>query len=127
MIEPIIALYRVNMSGKMIRLNETSVNMGRKFFAAKDGNMTLIRSTDKRSMSLVNFENDNKDDQFFKLMAWTIKLNPFPIPQCLNDAMSDYYKQNFDTFDRLVEVRLVCNCKMAMLQYIEIKDRSLEE
>jgi hypothetical protein len=41
--------------------------------------------------------------------------------------MSEYYKTNFDTFDKLVEVRLVCNCKMVLLQYIEIKERSLEE
>jgi hypothetical protein len=59
MIEPIIALYRVSMNGKMVRLNETTVEMGRKFFPAKNGNMTLIRSTDKRCISLVNFEHDN--------------------------------------------------------------------
>lgn len=92
MIEPIIALYKISMHGKMVRLNETTANMGRKFFESKEGNMTLTRSTDKRCISLVNFENDNKDDKFFKLMAWSIKLQPFPIPQCLNDAMSNYYK-----------------------------------
>jgi hypothetical protein len=62
----------------MIRLNETSVSMmGRKFYESKDGNMTLIRSTDKRCISLVNFEPDNSNDNFFKLLAWTIKLVPF--------------------------------------------------
>lgn len=89
--------------------------------------MTLTRSTDKRCISLVNFDFDNKNNEFFKLLAWTIKLVPFEIPEVINEALSNYYRDNFEFFHELVEVQLVCNCKMVQLVYIEVRDRSLEE
>ena len=127
MIEPIIATYRVSSQGCMMRTNEATIPMGRKFFSANDGNMTLTRSTDKRVISLVNFDSDNVDGEFFKLMAWSIKLKTFDIPEEVNISLSNYYRDNLSFFKRLVEVQMVFNCKMVMMTYIEIKDRSIEE
>jgi hypothetical protein len=43
----------------MNKINETDLNMGGKFIPSIGGNMTLTRSKDKTTISLVHF---NRDD-----------------------------------------------------------------
>ena len=56
-----------------------------------NGNMTLTRSRDKRVVSLVNFDRHDPFGDYFKLMAWTIKLKPWPISQKLNNGLNEYF------------------------------------
>lgn len=65
--------------------------MGRNFSISKDGNMTLTRSRDKSLISLLNFDRQNQQGRFFKLLAWTVKLKPIPVSEVLNEALSKYY------------------------------------
>ena len=56
--------------------------------------MVLTRSTDKRIVSLVNFNRYDPDGEYFKMMAWTIKLKPWNISLKLDQGLNEYYKQN---------------------------------
>lgn len=73
-VQPFIGIYKITAEGRMSRQNEIPVNMGRRnFFAAKDGNMQLTRSKDKRSITIVNFDPKDVDKNYFKLCCWDIK------------------------------------------------------
>lgn len=78
MIEGIIGLYKVTPFGKLEKYSEVDLNMGRKFFPSQNGNMVLTRSKDKKIVSLTNFDKNDKNGQYFKVMAWTNKLKRFP-------------------------------------------------
>ena len=68
--------------------------MGRTFFKSEHGNMVLTRSTDKRIVSLANFNRYDPDGEYFKMMAWNIKLKPWDINPKLDKGLNEYYKQN---------------------------------
>ena len=109
----------------MQRVNEVNINMGRKFFPSKEGNMTLTRSKDKSLISLLNFDQLNKFGDYFKLLAWTIKLVPYEVKQELNEGMNHYFSNIINTFDELVEVAFVGRCDYVLMVYIEKRLRSL--
>ena len=76
----IIGLYKVAPSGGLKRLDECPIKMGnRNFYPSRDGNMTLTRSYDKRLISLLNFSQDDEEQKYFQLKAWTTKLEPWAI------------------------------------------------
>lgn len=77
MVEAILAIYKVTALGGMQRSHQCNVKMGRKYFPAKNGNMMLTRSKDKKVISLVNFDRDNEMGEYFKVLAWTNKLKMF--------------------------------------------------
>jgi hypothetical protein len=58
-------MYKVTKQGQMQRINEVPIKMGRKFFPSMDANMTLTLSKDKRLISLLNFDQDNSDGDYF--------------------------------------------------------------
>ena len=87
--------------------------------------MTLTRSRDKSRISLVNFERYNMFGDYFKLMAWTIKLVKVDVKQELNEGMNRYYESVSANFDELVEVAFVGRCDYVMMIYIEKRPRSL--
>jgi hypothetical protein len=60
MVEAILAIYKVTATGGMQRSHQCNVKMGRKYFPAKNGNMVLTRSKDKKVISLVNFDRENE-------------------------------------------------------------------
>ena len=62
-VQPFIGIYKVTPEGRMARMNEFAVNMGRRNYKkAKDGSMMLTRSKDKRYVSITNFDPMDKDD-----------------------------------------------------------------
>ena len=61
MIDGVLALYKVTPMGGMQRRGEVDLNMGRQYFPAKNGNMVLTRSKDKKLVSVTNF---NKKDKY---------------------------------------------------------------
>lgn len=88
--------------------------MGRKFFTSENGNMVLTRSKDKKVVSLTNFDKNDENGEFFRILAWTNKLKKFETAdefQSLNLGLNQYYQRNKDTFDQLVEVSFVGNSK----------------
>jgi hypothetical protein len=69
--------------------------MGRKYFPAKNGNMMLTRSKDKKVISLVNFDRDNEMGEYFKVLAWTNKLKMFSPNdhyEILNSGLNMYFE-----------------------------------
>lgn len=71
--------------------------MGRKYIPVENGNMVLTRSKDKKIISVTNFDKMATDRKYFKVLAWSIKLNPFQTTdefENLNRGMSDYYHMN---------------------------------
>jgi len=74
----------------MCRFNEISVNMqGRKFYKSSNGNMVLTQSRCKGLISLVNFDKEEKNEEYMKLMAWKIKSRTeLPISDNVNYALS---------------------------------------
>lgn len=114
MVEAILALYKVTPLGGMQRSNQVEVKMGRKFFTSENGNMVLTRSKDKKVVSLTNFDKNDENGEFFRILAWTNKLKKFETAdefQSLNLGLNQYYQRNKDTFDQLVEVSFVGNSK----------------
>ena len=101
--------------------------MGRRFFPSSGGNMTLTRSRDKTRIALVNFERHNVFGDFFKVMAWTIKLTKVEVRQELNEGMNQYYNSVKNSFDELVEVAFVGRCDYVMMIYVEKTRRGLQE
>jgi hypothetical protein len=76
--------------------------------------MTLTRSTDKRVFSIVNFDNYDPNDKFFKFAAWKGNLKPW-LPktgsmEALNEGLNQYYKKVINNFDKLVSIQLVGQC-----------------
>lgn len=62
--------------------------MGRSFFKSGNGNMVLTRSRDKRVVSLVNFNRQDPKGEYFKIMAWTIKLKLWDVNPKLNKGLN---------------------------------------
>ena len=95
MVEAILAIYKVTAVGGMQRSNQCNVKMGRKYFPAKNGNMMLTRSKDKKVISLVNFDRDNEKGEYFKVLAWTNKLKMFSPNdhyEILNSGLNMYFE-----------------------------------
>jgi hypothetical protein len=46
--------------------------------------MQLTLSKDRKLISLLNFDEHNAKRDYFKLKAWTIKLEPFEVKKELN-------------------------------------------
>jgi branched-subunit amino acid aminotransferase/4-amino-4-deoxychorismate lyase len=104
--------------------------MGRKYFPAKNGNMVLTRSKDKKVISLVNFDRFDERGEYFKVLAWTNKLKMFSPNdhfERLNQGINDYFHEIKDTFDELIELSFVGNSKYVQLVYMEAQKRSLAE
>ena len=104
--------------------------MGRKFFPSLNGNMVLTRSKDKKVVSLTNFDRESTNGDYFKTLAWTIKLKVFETAdefELLNSGMNQYFNTIKDTFDELIEVSFVGNSKFVQLVYMEAKPRTLVE
>jgi len=131
MVEVVLALYKTNHKGKMQRIlqaAEADVKIGRKFFKSENGNMQLTRSTNKQLISLVNFDRNNKYDEFFKLFAWSSKmLKAMQISEGLNHGVNTYFKRNQHKFHELIEVQFVGKADYLLLKYVEIIERSLNE
>ena len=89
--------------------------------------MTLTRSRDKSLISLLNFDRQNMFGDYFKLLAWTIKLVSVDVAQELNEGMSHYFSSISNNFDELVEVAFVGRCDYVMMIYIEKRHRTLQE
>mgnify|MGYP001122590251 CR=1 FL=1 len=95
MVEAILAIYKVTAVGGMQRSHQCNVKMGRKYFPAKNGNMMLTRSKDKKVISLVNFDRDNEKGEYFKVLAWTNKLKMFSPNdhyEILNSGLNMYFE-----------------------------------
>ena len=114
-----MALYKVSKTGGMQRVHDVELKMGRRFFPSSSGNMTLTRSRDKTRIALVNFERHNVFGDFFKVMAWTVKLAKVEVKQELNEGMNRYYSGVKNSFDELVEVAFVGRCDYVMMIYVE--------
>ena len=90
--------------------------------------MKLTRSTNKQIVSLVNFDTEAKNEQFFKIYAWTPKsLDYVKVDDMLIEGMNKYYRANEESFHQLVEVVFVYKNDKVLLKYIEKQPRSLEE
>ena len=90
--------------------------------------MKLTRSTNKQIISLVNFDTEPKNDQFFQIYAWSPKsLDEVKVEHKLIEEMNKYYKANEEKFHQLVEVQFVYKGEKVLLKYIEKQPRSLEE
>ena len=74
-----ICLYKVTPSGGMKRIDEVPIKMGRNFVPTSKGNMVLVRSYDKRLISLVNYDKSDIEGNYFNVKAWTTKLEPWSI------------------------------------------------
>ena len=131
MIEGIIGLYKVTALGKLEKYSEVDLNMGRKFMPSSKGNMVLTRSKDKKIVSITNFDREDKNENYFKFLAWTNKLKPFPKSghdfSILESGINKYYSAIKDSFDELVELSLVGGSKFVQLIYYEAKQRDLKE
>lgn len=130
MIEGILALYKINANGGMQRHSEVNLNMGRKYFPSENGNMVLTRSKDKKIISIANFNKEDPNGEYFKILAWTNKLKKFETHdrfELLHNGINEYYSAVKDTFDELVEVSFVGNSKFVQIIYYEAQPRSLEE
>lgn len=67
--------------------------------------MKLTRSTNKQIVSLVNFDREEKNEQFFKVYAWSPKyLEEIHVEDELTEGMNRYYIANEENFYQLVEV-----------------------
>ena len=53
-----ICLYKVTSSGGMKRMDEVPIKMARDFIPSQNGNMMLVRSYDKKLISLVHFDKE---------------------------------------------------------------------
>jgi hypothetical protein len=130
MIEGILAMYKINAQGGMQRHSEVDLNMGRSYFPSEKGNMMLTRSKDKKIISVTNFDKNDRNGEFFKILAWTNKLKKFETPdsfELLQNGMNEYFASVKDSFDELVEVSFVGNSKFVQIIYYEAQPRSLEE
>ena len=68
----------------------------------------LTRSRCKGFVSLVNFDPEEKNEKYMKLVAYKINTRQeLKVAESVNQALSDYYKANRDRFEKLVEVTLV--------------------
>ena len=74
MMEGQLVSYKIDPKGHMRRIGEVELQMGRNFIPSGKGNMNLVRSMDKKIVSIVNFDPDDKFGQYFKVLAFTIKL-----------------------------------------------------
>ena len=81
--------------------------------------MTLTRSKDKSAISILNFDRHNYQGDYFKFLAWTVKLKPILISDELNEGLNKYYQNNAKFFHKLVEVGFVGRQKYVMMTYIE--------
>ena len=130
MVEAILAIYKVSQLGGMQRSHQCNVKMGRKYFPAKNGNMMLTRSKDKKIISLVNFDRDSEKGEYFRVLAWTNKLKMFSPTdhfEILNSGLNNYFQSVYETFEELIEVSFVGNSKFVQLVYLEAQPRSLAE
>lgn len=127
MAEAVLALYKITKDGKMMRHNSITMNMGKKFFPSRDGNMTLTRSKDKKVFSVINFDQENKLGEYFKLMAWTNKLDPFHFNPEINQHLSLYFNGIKEHFEYLEEVAFVVNNSYIKMSYVEMCMRPLKE
>ena len=90
--------------------------------------MVLTRSTNKQLISLVNFDRENKYDEFFKLFAWSSKLlKAHQISERLNYGLNGYFRRNQYKFHELIKVQFVGKNEYILLKYIEIVERKLSE
>ena len=101
--------------------------MGRNFMPTKNGNMQLTRSRDKSLISIVNFDKNDPCANYFKLMAWTVKLVPHDVDVRLNEGMNLYLHGVKESFEELVEVVFVGRCQYVLLTYIEKQPRPEQE
>jgi len=101
--------------------------MGRNYFPAKDGNMTLTRSKDCKLISIANFNANDPQENHFKIMAWTIKLEPYKLNQELNEGMNHYYSSIKKNFDSLIEICFMGRNEYVMMIYYETQERSFQE
>ena len=108
-------------------MGEVELAMGRNFIPSHKGNMTLTRSMDKKLVSLVNFDRDDNFGQYFKVLAFTVKLEKYELNDKLDDGLNNYYTKIKNYFDELVEARFIGQCQYLMLTYFEKKDRGQNE
>ena len=127
MLEGIIAKYKVASTGAMQRIEEVPLRMGGNFYKSKDGNMTLVRSRDKRLISVVNFERNSDQGKHFKVLAFTTKLKVFPIADELNEGLNQYYKGVMDSFESIVEISFVGKSQYLQMVYMEKQSRPIAE
>ena len=99
--------------------------------------MVLTRSKDKKVISLTNFDEFDQRKEYFKIQAWTIKLQKIVPPdnfEQLNRAMNKYYESVKSSFDTLIEIAFVGGClyqetghRYVEFKYLESKPRGLQE
>ena len=79
-LEAVICKYETSQMGGMQKVTEKDVVMGaRKFQKSISGNMVLTRSHDLKVVSLVNFDPQNKNGEYFRLAA---RHGPVGIQNC---------------------------------------------
>lgn len=66
--------------------------------------MTLTRSMDKKLVSIVNFDPDDNFGQYFKVLAFTVKLEKYDLNDKLDDGLNNYYSKIKNYFDELVQI-----------------------
>lgn len=101
--------------------------MGRKFKPSSNANMMLTRSKNKRVISLTHFDYFDRNQQFFKIKAWTTKLIEFELSDKLLDGINFYFRNAKVQFESLVEVSFCGDNNYLQLIYIEKRKRSPEE
>lgn len=86
--------------------------------------MVLTRSKDRKLISLANFNQNDKNGEYFKLLAWDTKLKPHYVSRELNDGISNYYATHKASFDSIVEIAFAGRCEYILLTYFELVQRS---
>ena len=103
MFQPILCKYEVNAQGTMTKRCEIDVKMGRKLIKPHNGNMSLTRSRDRKTITLTNFEKNNDSGQYFKVFAWNAtNLKAFEITEEFHKAINRYYDNNKDIFGDVI-------------------------
>ena len=85
-------------------------------------------------VTLVNFDEENKNKEFFEVYAWNVKtLKPVAVKNAvinfdkLHQIMNTYFEHIKDKFHELIEVQFVGVNDFVVLKYVEKKERSLPE
>jgi hypothetical protein len=89
--------------------------------------MMLTRSRDKRRISLTNFDPENAEGDYFKVMSWTTKLVECRTSPKLNEGMNKYFDTIKGDFYELVEICFIGQCQYLMMVFVESVARSLPD
>jgi hypothetical protein len=117
--EPVIAMYNINSVGHMQRRDNVPVTMLRRYHPSDGANMTFSRSRDKTIISLTHFERYSAKSDHFKILAWTIALNPWPVCEDLNVGLNQFYVTYCNSIEKIEELQFVGRCNYLLLTYIE--------